>query len=108
MTRSLHDQLLLTAASNPFAHSLCRSGAMSKSLIQSGRPRLMVDFGLLLDLREKENLGWSRVAREYTRRTGLYISKQTCKRRYEEITSRGTSDVTFGLIAKPPRSPPDT
>ncbi len=58
---------------------------MSKSLIQSGRPRLLVDFGLILDLRESEKLGWSRVATEYTKRTGQYISKQTCKRRYEEV-----------------------
>ena len=80
---------------------------MSKSLVQSGRPRLLVDFGLILDLREKENLGWSRVAREYTRRTGQYVSKQACKRRYEEVTSKRTSGVTSNPIARPPRSPPN-
>ena len=80
---------------------------MSRSLVPSGRPRLLVDFGLLLDLRENENLGWSRIAREYTRRTGQYVSKQTCKRRYEEAISRRTSGVTSELVAKPPRSPPD-
>lgn len=53
--------------------------------IKSGRTRLSVDFGLILDLRENGNLGWSRVAREYIKRTGQYISKQTCKRRYEEV-----------------------
>ena len=80
---------------------------MSKSFIQSGRPRLLVDFGLVLDLREKENLGWSRVAREYTRRTGQYVSKQTCKRRYEEVTSKRTFTTTPETIVKPSRSPPD-
>ena len=79
---------------------------MGKSLIQSGRPRLLVDFGLLLDLREDEHLGWSRVAREYTRRTVQYISKQTCKRRYEEVTSQENFFASSDPIAKLSRSPP--
>jgi len=37
--------------------------------IVPGRPRKKVDYGLLLALRIDENLGWSRVAMEYTRRT---------------------------------------
>lgn len=63
---------------------------MSKELlIQSGRPRLKVDFALVLRLRERDNLGWSRVAKEYIRISGQYISKETCKRRYEEhITNK--------------------
>ena len=52
--------------------------------ILGGRPRKTVIIGLVLDLREEENLGWSRVAMEYTRRSGDFISKQTCKRRYLE------------------------
>jgi len=79
---------------------------MSKSSIQSGRPRLLVDYGLLLDLRERENLGWDRVAREYTGRTGQYVSKQTCKRRYEEVTAQRPSIVTSKLIARLSRLPP--
>ncbi len=58
---------------------------MSEFSIKSGRPRLLVNYGLILDLRESEHLGWSRVATEYIKRTGRYISKQTCKRRYEEV-----------------------
>ena len=58
--------------------------------VSVGRPRLLVDFGLILDLRENENLGWSRVAGEYIKRTGQYISKQTCKRRY--IAAKGGND----------------
>ena len=59
-----------------------------ESLIESGRPRLKVDFALILRLREYNNLGWSRVAKEYTKATGQYISKETCKRRYEEFEAQ--------------------
>lgn len=65
-----------------------KTDQMIVSAIQSGRPRKAVDFGLILDLRERENLGWSMVAMEYILRTGDYISKQTCKRRYFEVKSR--------------------
>jgi hypothetical protein len=47
-----------------------------------------VDFALILHLRESCNLGWSRVAREYTREMRQYISKETCKRRYAEVKAR--------------------
>lgn len=57
-------------------------------LIESGRPRLKVDFALVLRLREHDNLGWFRVAKEYIRRSGQYISKETCKRRYEEFIAK--------------------
>ena len=57
-------------------------------LIESGRPRLKVDFALVLRLREDDHLGWSRVAKEYTKTTGQYISKETCKRRYEEFKAK--------------------
>lgn len=80
---------------------------MSKSLIQSGRPRLLVNFGLILDLRESGNLGWSRIASEYIRKTGQYISKQTCRRRYEEVKSRQPIIATPGQRLKHLRSPPD-
>jgi hypothetical protein len=58
---------------------------MMTKKVSVGRPRVLVDFGLILDLRENENLGWFRIAKEYTSRTGQYISKQTCKRRYIEL-----------------------
>jgi len=57
---------------------------MYSQVIRSGRPRKTVDFGLILALREQENLGWSRVAQEYIKRTGNFISRQTCRRRYFE------------------------
>ena len=81
---------------------------MTRSLIQSGRPRLLVNYGLILGLRESENLGWFRVAREYTKRTGQYISKQTCKRRYEEIKVVKSNTDAHSQKIKLPRSPPRT
>jgi hypothetical protein len=49
-----------------------------------GRPRLQVDYALILRLRDVENLGWSRGATEYRRRTEQWISRDTFKRRYYE------------------------
>ena len=49
-----------------------------------GRPRVEVDYALVLRLRDVENLGWSRGAEEYRRRTGQWISRDTFKRRYYE------------------------
>ena len=79
---------------------------MTRSLIQSGRPRFLVNYGLILGLRESENLGWFRVAREYTKRTGQYISKQTCKRRYEEIKVGKANTDAQSQELKSPRPPP--
>ncbi len=52
--------------------------------IQSGRPRLPVDFATVLRLRDVDNLGWSRMAEAYRKLTGQYISRDTIKRRYLE------------------------
>lgn len=71
---------------------------MTTKKVLVGRPRLEVDFGLILDLREGENLGWSRVAREYTKRTEQYISKQTCKRRYEEAKASSNEGLLLECI----------
>lgn len=57
---------------------------MGDTLIQSGRPRLAVDFAILLRLRDEEKMGWSRGAEEYRKRTGQWISRDTFKRRYLE------------------------
>lgn len=50
-----------------------------------GRPRFLLDFVLILHLREVENLGWTGVAREYTKRTGQDISPESCRRRYNAV-----------------------
>jgi hypothetical protein len=51
---------------------------------RSGRPRVEVDFAIVLRLRDVENLGWSRGAAEYRKRTGQWLSRDTFKRRYYE------------------------
>ena len=55
---------------------------MKKILV--GRPRISVDFAIVLRLREEGNLGWSRMAEQYRELTGQYISRDTIKRRYFE------------------------
>ena len=49
-----------------------------------GRPRISVDFAIVLRLRDEGNLGWSRMAEQYRELTGQYISRDTIKRRYFE------------------------
>ena len=49
-----------------------------------GRPRVLVDFAIVLRLRDVDNLGWSRMAETYQGITGQYISRDTIKRRYLE------------------------
>jgi hypothetical protein len=56
-----------------------------------GRPRLSVDFAIVLRMRETDHLGWSRMAKAYIDKTGQYISRDTIKRRYLEIKARETA-----------------
>ncbi len=49
-----------------------------------GRPRLSVDFTIVLRMRDGQHLGWSRMAEEYRNLTGEYVSWDTIKRRYLE------------------------
>ena len=57
---------------------------MADKKILVGRPRLSVDFAIVLRMRDEENLGWSRMAEEYRKLTGEYVSRDTMKRRYLE------------------------
>jgi hypothetical protein len=66
---------------------IAKMPAMMKSE-DRGRPRLEVDFALILRLRDEQHLGWSKMAQEYRRITGQYISKETMKRRYYEAKDR--------------------
>jgi len=59
-------------------------------LIKAGRPRIEVDYALILRLRDMEYLGWSRGAEEYRKRTGQWISRDTFKRRYFEAKDEKT------------------
>ncbi|MFC1892850.1 hypothetical protein ACFLYR_02275 [Chloroflexota bacterium] len=49
-----------------------------------GRPRISVDFAIVLRMRDDQNLGWSRMAEEYRKLSGEYVSRDTMKRRYFE------------------------
>ncbi len=60
-----------------------------------GRPRLSVDFAIVLRMRDGQNLGWSRMAEEYRKVSGEYISRDTMKRRYFEAKQRINNSVEF-------------
>ncbi len=66
---------------------------MATHKILSGRPRLLVDFAMVLRLRDEDNLGWSRMAEAYRKLTGQYVSRDTMKRRYLEASK--SSAVTL-------------
>ena len=57
---------------------------MTDKKIVVGRPRLSVDFAIVLRMRDNQNLGWSRMAEVYRELTGEYVSRDTMKRRYLE------------------------
>jgi len=61
---------------------------MTGKKIQPGRPRLSVDFAIVLRMRDIENMGWSRMAQSYREITGRYISRDTVKRRYREAKAQ--------------------
>jgi len=52
--------------------------------ILGGRPRILVDFAMVLRMRDVYNWGWSRMAKEYIKDKGQYVSPDTLKRRYHE------------------------
>jgi hypothetical protein len=39
---------------------------MENQKVQKGRPRILVDFAIVLRMRDTDNLGWSRMARANT------------------------------------------
>jgi len=53
--------------------------------IRPGRPRIKVDFAIILRLRDTEKMGWSRGAARYREITKQWISRDTFKRRYFEV-----------------------
>ena len=61
---------------------------MDNEKIVVGRPRLSVDFAIVLRMHDMDNLGWSRMAEAYREITGQYISRDTIKRRYLEIKTQ--------------------
>jgi len=61
---------------------------MDRGKVLVGRPRVLVNFAIVLRLRDVDNLGWSRLAEAYREKTGQYVSRDTIKRRYLEAKSR--------------------
>ena len=61
---------------------------MTGKKIVVGRPRLSVNFAIVLRMRDLDNLGWSRMAEAYREITGHYISRDTIKRRYLEAKAQ--------------------
>ena len=61
---------------------------MDRGKVLVGRPRVLVDFAIVLRLRDVDSMGWSRMAEAYREITGQYISRDTIKRRYLEATIR--------------------
>ncbi len=69
---------------------------MTGKKIVAGRPRLSVDFAIVLRTRDVDNLGWSRMAEVYRKITGQYISRDTIKRRYLEMKAQEVTTTIFG------------
>jgi len=70
---------------------------MTGKKIVVGRPRLSVDFAIVLRMRDVDNLGWSRMAEAYREISGRYMSRDTMKRRYleakaQEVTTANSTD----------------
>jgi hypothetical protein len=63
----------------------------SKRLV--GRPRVSVDFDIVLRMRDVEKMGWSRMAEAYRQKTGQFISRDTIKRRYLEANAQKTAST---------------
>ena len=62
--------------------------------VLAGRPRLSVDFAIVLRLRDQQGLGWSRMAEAYREETGQWISRDSMKRRYLEAKARQEENPT--------------
>ena len=69
---------------------------MTSEKIVGGRPRVFVDFAIILHMRDVDNLGWSRMAVAYMEMTGRYISRDTVKRRYLEAKSQENATIKIG------------
>jgi hypothetical protein len=70
-----------------------------KTVVRKGRPKVKVNFAVLLRLREVDNFGWSRLSREYLVQTGQLISPETLQRRYlqyKALQSAGKLVINVG------------
>lgn len=72
---------------------------MTIKRILGGRPRISVDFAIVLRLRDADNLGWSRMAENYRELTGKYVSRDTIKRRYLEAKALSPDNNAIGKVS---------
>jgi hypothetical protein len=70
---------------------------MANGMIPVGRPRVSVDFAIVLRMRDVEKMGWLRMAEVYREITGRYISRDTIKRRYLEVKAQKTTSTKIPL-----------
>ena len=70
---------------------------MINGKIPVGRPRVSVDFAIVLRMRDTDNLGWSRMAEAYRKISGRYVSRDTIKRRYLEAEAQKTTSIKNSL-----------
>jgi len=70
---------------------------MINGKIPVGRPRVSVDFAIVLRMRDTDNLGWARMAEAYRKISGRYVSRDTIKRRYLEAEAQKTTSIKNSL-----------
>ena len=58
---------------------------MAEIKVQTGRPRREVDFAPILRHLQPRSLGWRRLANLYLEKTGQLVSRDTLRRRFEEM-----------------------
>jgi hypothetical protein len=66
---------------------------MDSGMIPVGRPKIPVDFTIVLRLRDEDKKGWSRMAVTYQKIAGQYISRDTIKRRYFEAKAQEATSL---------------
>ena len=62
------------------------------------RPRITVDFDMVMHMCDIDKIGWSRMAEIYRKMSGQYISRETIKRRYSKLNFY--KHLTLPLIQK--------
>ena len=60
-----------------------------------------MDFAIVLRLHDRQNLGWSRMAEEYRKLSGEYISRDTIKRRYYDAKHKMNDSDKFRQAERP-------
>ena len=69
-------------------------------LKKSGRPKIILDDALVLQLVEAEGLGWMKASEKYRERTGVWVSRDSLKRRYLEAKAAKRSHSDNSIESK--------